>query len=515
MTSDYLQTADDTRPVRVDNLKKADTDEFATHIMSLYAPFKTVDGVLYRCNMDNSYCFEEGEGWLRNRIERLQPKISSHDKNEIVTKVKDRSPAKREDFDNEPDWLHVKNGWVNIRTRVFRGNHIKYLSFGALPIKYNPKAAPINFARYLRTTLEPEYVRIVVKMLGYTLMKSTKYQKAFMLVGEGNNGKSVLLEVIKAYLGKQRCSSETLQRLSSRPFSAAMLYGKLANLCADIPSEKIADTGYFKMLVSGDLMTAERKNKDPFEFQNHAKLVFSTNNIPKSDDMTYAYLRRWVIIPFQRVFEGDKDDKDLRSKLTSESELSGILNLSLTGLRMLEEEGGFDEVDIEETKRRYALGASGIKDFVGVCIKFNPEAKVNECPLTEEVHRAFAEFCRERDVKNADLGKLGSELVALGAQNKKGTTKNDRRHRYVAIVLSEEGKRLLQQAVSRRPSILTISHGYKELENKDMEKTAGHTDAFMQTALIEPNRCDKCDKRLASELDLQAHRQSQHREDST
>ena len=63
------------------------------------------------------------------------------------------------------------------------------------------------------------------------------------------------------------------------------------NTFADLKSIKLSETGNFKMLVSGDSITAERKFEQPFTFRNYAKLIFSANEIPASDDKTDAFYR--------------------------------------------------------------------------------------------------------------------------------------------------------------------------------------------------------------------------------
>jgi hypothetical protein len=60
------------------------------------------------------------------------------------------------------------------------------------------------------------------------------------------------------------------------------LFGKLANIFADLPSKAIDDGGMFKSLTGEDYVTAERKNKDPFSFRPYARLLFSCNEIPKN-----------------------------------------------------------------------------------------------------------------------------------------------------------------------------------------------------------------------------------------
>ena len=65
-----------------------------------------------------------------------------------------------------------------------------------------------------------------------------------------------------------------LQELNDDKFTIADLFGKLANVCADLKSEKIPNTGVFKMLVSGDVIRAQRKHGQPFDFGNYAKLIY-------------------------------------------------------------------------------------------------------------------------------------------------------------------------------------------------------------------------------------------------
>jgi hypothetical protein len=69
-------------------------------------------------------------------------------------------------------------------------------------------------------------------------------------------------------------------------------------------------TGTFKMLVSGDTIRAQKKHGQPFDFRNVAKLIFSANEIPESNDQTYGYFKRWMILLFDKIFLGE--DKDTR-----------------------------------------------------------------------------------------------------------------------------------------------------------------------------------------------------------
>ena len=95
----------------------------------------------------------------------------------------------------------------------------------------------------------------------------------------------------------------------------AKLYGRLVNICSDIPNSKLEQTEIFKKLTNGlDLIDGENKYQDSFVFKNTAKLVFSANSLTevKRDK---AYYRRWQLIPFPNNFEGGTADKLLSKKL--------------------------------------------------------------------------------------------------------------------------------------------------------------------------------------------------------
>jgi phage/plasmid-associated DNA primase len=89
-----------------------------------------------------------------------------------------------------------------------------------------------------------------------------KIEKAPILFGRRDTGKSTTLDVYKALLGYENISSEPLESLtrtdSSGSFSRAMLDGKLVNIASDIGT-RIADDGMAKMLISREAISAARK----------------------------------------------------------------------------------------------------------------------------------------------------------------------------------------------------------------------------------------------------------------
>jgi putative DNA primase/helicase len=270
----------------------------------------------------------------------------------------------------------------------------------------------------------------------------TKYQKAIMFVGSGANGKSVMIMLIGAFVGEDNCSHVGLHELSNNRFLAAELFGKLVNAYPDLPSEGLEDTALFKSLVSGDYIQAEKKHRDPFSFRNHAKLIFSANRIPKTDDPTFAYLRRWVILPFEQYFADDQRDEDLIDKLATEDELSGLLNLALKGRAKLIAEKGFRDTSIEVVREEYEYQEEIVGTFIlRKCVRDSKENKTKYYILENDLLEAFHKYCRkEENIADKDLmtkGKFQSELLKRGIIAGRVVEDGKKKHCYRGIITTE------------------------------------------------------------------------------
>jgi putative DNA primase/helicase len=172
------------------------------------------------------------------------------------------------------------------------------------------------------------------------------------------------------------------------------LHGKLANICADLKAEKLTNTGTFKMLVSGDTIRAQKKHSQPFDFRNVAKLIFSANEIPESNDQTYAYFKRWIILLFDRVFQGEDKDTNLIEKLTTEGELSGLLNLAIIALKQLIKDNGFIHVDnVYYIQKEYNQNATTIEDFLTNKCRIDL-TDIDNYTICRNVYHSYVRHCK-------------------------------------------------------------------------------------------------------------------------
>jgi putative DNA primase/helicase len=211
-------------------------------------------------------------------------------------------------------------------------------------------------------------------------------------VGDGQNGKSTLINLLKALLGIENISSRGLQELELNRFAKASLYGKLANLHADLPDQALRSVGTFKILTGRDPITGEHKFQNGFTFVNYAKLVFSCNKIPEVFEDTTAFFRRLIILTFPNFFPPDKADQNLLSKLTTSEELSGFLNWAIEGLKRLQARGwNFSySKSTAEVREEYIRKSSPIRAFLLDCTEVQSDGFVSK----KDLYVAFTEYCR-------------------------------------------------------------------------------------------------------------------------
>jgi putative DNA primase/helicase len=211
----------------------------------------------------------------------------------------------------------------------------------------------------------------------------------------------------------------SLHRLSESRFSLAELYNKLVNIFADLPSKGLKDVSNLKMLTGGDAITAEKKFQHPFSFYNKAKLIFSTNNLPAMPEDGSAMWRRLVIIDFPYQFVGKRDDRHILEKMTTEKELSGLLNLALMNLKELKERGDFTyNKSLSDVRRLYLFRSDPVRVFV--------EEKCTQLSDTwiskEDLYQAFVGFCKEYRLPALGKNAFGRRMHALDIVSEKQGT---------------------------------------------------------------------------------------------
>jgi putative DNA primase/helicase len=288
-----------------------------------------------------------GDQYIKRRVKELAIRWRSqeHWSSYLAREVSEYIRADARELWPAPptDLVNVENGLLDVTTLELRPHSPNHLTSIQLPVRYDLEADCSVWLRFVEQTLPKDAVEIAWEIPAWAMTPESSIQKAVALTGEGGNGKSVYLAGLTAFLGRRNVCAVSLHQLETDRFAAARLVGRLANICPDIPNQRLASTAMFKALTGGDVIQGERKYRDAFEFRPHAKLIFSGNQLPASDDPTHAFHRRWLIVPFEKTFDPGCSTtlprEELDAMLAAPKALSGLLNLALDALPRLRSRG--------------------------------------------------------------------------------------------------------------------------------------------------------------------------------
>ncbi|MCE5311023.1 MAG: phage/plasmid primase, P4 family [Acidobacteriales bacterium] len=311
------------------------------------------------------------------------------------------------------DWLNIENGMLHLWTGQLQPHSPQFLSTTRIPIRWDPLARCPHIDDFLAEVFPPDCLPLAWQILGDLLSPDRSIQKAICLIGEGGNGKGVFSQLATNFVGSANVSHLSLHRLETDRFSTARLYGKLANICPDLPAERLADSAVFKSLTGCDRITAERKYHDSFEFVPFARLLFSSNQFPASRDASTSYLDRWIIVPFENRFRGSRREvarRILDARLSQPQELSGALNLALPALRRIRRQGCFAETRTTlEAWRSFQYGVNSFALWLNSETVSEPTGLVSQ----EHLYSAYAQACLDANRAPVTKQMFGRKLKQL------------------------------------------------------------------------------------------------------
>lgn len=324
-------------------------------------------------------------------------------------------------------YVVVKNGVFNLETWELQDFSPDIITRNKIPVPYIKGAYyEVTDKTLNKIAVNDKKIRAILEeIMGYILFRRNEFAATFILTGDGSNGKSSFLKIIRKFTGSDNVSSLDLNELDQR-FKTAELFGKLVNIGDDISKGYIKESSVFKKLSTGETLNVERKGKDPFDFTNYAKLIFSANEMPRINDYTDGLGRRLQIVPFKAKFSPNDEDYDpfITDKLLSDESMHYILNLALAALKRLLRNKQFTKSKaVEDELQKYQEENNPIISFVN-----NEEIEL-ERAIVGDVYMQYKVYCSENGyqaVSNISFSKQIKQMFGLTSIQQKVDGKNKR-----------------------------------------------------------------------------------------
>lgn len=309
--------------------------------------------------------------------------------------------------------LALENGVLDVKTGEFF-EHSPERGFRAIvPYAYDPQATAPVFGKMLRlvTGGDPELQAILLEAMGYCLSGDKIWiHKAIVLEGEGSNGKSTFIEILQMLAGANGFSCCSVKDLKDE-YVRAIFDGKLFNVSDETPTKAMLDASFFKSMSSGAGVNARHPYAPAFTLRNSAKFVFSCNELPRTDDLSYGFFRRLLIVPFRQRITASTPGYDPKILDKIALELPGILNLALEGYRRLARQRAFSEADAATASiTAYEVDSNSVRSwFLDEVVELaNGHAKA--FTPYQNLYASYRQLTRSRELLPLNFHKFMREL---------------------------------------------------------------------------------------------------------
>jgi len=421
-------------------------------VASLYGGRLIHDGSGFRSYVEGYWPQLNKDVDVENRVLKFQgTSATTSSVNSMVSFLAMRQACRPEEFEGPKLKICVKNGALDPITGVLHPHSPDDFLSNRLNVDWFSDAKCTLFLTFLDDIFRDDADRVqkiafLREFFGYCLVPDTSMQKFLWLIGSGGNGKSVLLAILQALVGRENVSHAQLDRIQDKNVRAE-LKGKLLNISSEMSAQSTVSDGYLKQIVSGDTIEAERKFEPSFSFKPYSRLVGATNELPRLLDNSDGFFRRAIILTFNRRFTEQEQDRNLETRLMQE--LPGILAWAVAGLQLLKTRGGF-EIPPSSTQvlARYRLSSNPVQQFAEEFLSHSAREADWVSPMG--LYAAYRDWNSQAGYKQVSVATFKDRLEALGFRS--GRTKSSR---FWQVAYS--GSFYLERAISANPPAANVS----------------------------------------------------------
>lgn len=328
--------------------------------------------------------------------------ISTKEKSEIINSMKQfgrrKIPKKI-----KKTWIQFQDEIWDIKTTEKFKVSPEYFVTNPISYKVSGLSDTPNMDRIFEEWVGKEYVNTLYEIIAYCILPDYPINRLFCFIGEGSNGKSCFLKLLKKFIGEMNVTATELDTLISSRFEVTKLYKKLVCIMGETNFSEMSKTSIIKKLTGQDTISFEHKNKTPFDDVNYAKILIATNNLPTTTDKTTGFYRRWLIIDFPNKFS---EKKEILYEIPEE-EYSNLATNCIIKLKELLEKREFEkEGSIEERTKKYEDHSDPLEKFM----KEFTEEDFNNNIWKFEFEKSLNEWCSENRFRKMSEVAIGKKM---------------------------------------------------------------------------------------------------------
>ena len=345
------------------------------------------------------------------KFRHIKNSRSKSGKENMLSEAQHLLPATAEDFDKDKYLFNVQNGYLDLKTGQLHDHDRTKMFTRISNVEFTTNSDAPNWEKFIDEIScgRKEWVDYLQKAIGYTLSGSTKEQKMFVLLGNGRNGKSVLLNILNKIMGSYAMNI-TPQALMTQhnkgnatPEIAKLDGARLVTTTEPNEGDRF-DEGLIKQITGGDKVTARFLHQNDFDYIPQFKLFMATNHKPYIRGRDEGIWRRMVIIPFDMNIPLEKVDFELEKRMTDE--LPAILQWCIDGYIKYLKYGLEEPLCISSQRDEYRVEMDSIAAFIDETCIVSENSRVRASYL----FKAYTSWAKENNQYQMSSTKFGTEF---------------------------------------------------------------------------------------------------------
>lgn len=333
-------------------------------------------------------------------------------------------------FDYENRYIACKNGIIDSKTGSLLDFDPKYkldCKFNANYIEdrneYKNKFDNSKFKTFLKDILSEDTIITLQEAWGTILCpNSTKVQRCFIYKGEGSNGKSSLFDIQEALLmDKDRSICGISLGAFEKEFILSMAEGKRMNVVRDDVFDYKNTQALFKSCVCGEDVTVNRKNKDYARMRFNIAWFYGLNKMPITQDKSFGFFRRPILIPFNVRFGSQKDvlegkaDKEAIPGIVEDiikNEMDIVFNWAYEGLQrlMINKWKITESQEILSEMENYREESDSVYKFYKERLVKTSGSKI----LASSLYTSYENYCKSEKINPVNTINFGRQIESFG-----------------------------------------------------------------------------------------------------
>lgn len=340
-----------------------------------------------------------------------------------------------ENLDPAPWLLNVLNGTLDLRTGELRPHRREDMLTKLVRVTYDPQARAPRWEAFLHRIMDgdAELVAFLQRAAGYSLTGITSERAAFILHGDGQNGKSTFVQTLRDVLGDDysaRTPTETLlvRRETGVPNDLARLRGARLVAAAEADEGRRLDEARLKDLTGREAITARFMRAEWFEFLPQFKLWLSTNHRPVIRGTDRAIWDRIRLVPFTVRIPDEERDLELPDKLRAEA--SGILAWAVEGCLAWQRDGLGAPDAVKAATEDYRTEQDVLGGFLRDSCILEESASV----AAKSLYASYVQWCEDMGERPISQTMVGKRLRERGLESVQAGNDRARTWRGVGLI---------------------------------------------------------------------------------